>query len=820
MAKRRMGLAVAVAGALVLTVALAGTAPATGPTGLADGTETNDAYTMRLWGLDRIATSAAVAHLQLGNAGGNPPPPQTNLGTAGYPYTLGVRDGYYHGANTKGRIPGAIIVTAGDRFADALAGAALWQFPSGLSLTPVEGGGNALVDTTNAPIVLTASGREGAKDLSATAGRVADRYRTAGATSAIILGGKEAVPTEVEGKLKDKGYKVFRLGGSDRYDTARVVAMAAGVGAAGTDGTCATPDVDPANLEFWAGANQADCKVLDRTVFLADGTTGADALAVAPIAAWNHVPILLTAGSGLPVATAAALSSLKPDNIVVLGGPARIPSETASAAAYYAGSQAKVSRIAGADRYQTSVLIAEALAGIYPTAETPAVTFSNQTFCFARSEGTGDESKGWPDALTAGPACAQLSGGYDDSQPTRMAPPVDGEAHNTELQFLGGAAPRKITPLLLVASGDLGAVSGFLAGLFPSGAGYKTGEDALGTSNGGFGYLFGGAAAISTNLQAEMSRLLSGGTYSDALGVVGDRGPAMATNKVFFTKRPLLKGFVRPEPEPAAGEGRYVCAVRGSLADVRWLTIYDTNDATAGMKDSRAVSDLAMDSAGTVRDSGGYAGSPPVSLPICAGFTANEPQLGGGDDKIIFGVGQSLSGNLTGAIEFNYADNGFSATQETADGEVTSLPAGENPTTATGSDLHPTIEHPSDPQIMPPDSSFTIGDSPATYRIGITLSRPAAGIQSFTGTYHLYSVLPTDGRIDGTVTGEARLVGSIWYLDGMYTHTGSGTNVVSNGYAGISGNGGFQLVWDTKGTAADNTDDTVTANFDGLAVIP
>lgn len=91
---------------------------------------------------------------------------------------------------------------------------------------------------------------------------------------------------------------------------------------------------------------------------LASGEVFADALAAGPLAGTMYDPILLTGATELPKETAAALERLEPDRIVVLGGETRISFGVLNAAEAYSPD---VTRLAGADRYETAALIAARL---------------------------------------------------------------------------------------------------------------------------------------------------------------------------------------------------------------------------------------------------------------------------------------------------------------------------------------------------------------------------------------------------------------------------------------------------------------------------
>ncbi len=98
---------------------------------------------------------------------------------------------------------------------------------------------------------------------------------------------------------------------------------------------------------------------------MSTGANFPDALAGAPASAVFGGPLLLVTRSAVPSATAAELSRLKPQRIVILGGAGVVGGSVATKLdAYTTG---PVSRMAGADRYATAGTVA---AQSFPTAET------------------------------------------------------------------------------------------------------------------------------------------------------------------------------------------------------------------------------------------------------------------------------------------------------------------------------------------------------------------------------------------------------------------------------------------------------------------
>ncbi len=118
-----------------------------------------------------------------------------------------------------------------------------------------------------------------------------------------------------------------RLAGSDRYDTASVVAAAA----------------------YPEGAH---------TVIVTNGEEllgYADAFAASALAGALEAPILLTRAAYLPAETAAAITALGALQVVILGGTVAVSQDVE---ATLAGMVDTVERIGGDDRYETAALIA------------------------------------------------------------------------------------------------------------------------------------------------------------------------------------------------------------------------------------------------------------------------------------------------------------------------------------------------------------------------------------------------------------------------------------------------------------------------------
>ena len=173
---------------------------------------------------------------------------------------------------------------------------------------------------------------------------------------------------------------LVRAAGADRYETAALIAQGS-----------FQPSADP-------GKSAASA------VFITSGEAPADALSAGPAAASVDAPLLLTRPDTLPDATTSELQRLRPATVYVVGGTERI-SDSVLAAIAAASPGASVQRIAGADRYQTAVQIAEKF---FPDADGVVLT-------------RGDT---FPDALSGGAAAAAAALPLMLTEPTALPAPV------------------------------------------------------------------------------------------------------------------------------------------------------------------------------------------------------------------------------------------------------------------------------------------------------------------------------------------------------------------------------------------------------------
>lgn len=201
---------------------------------------------------------------------------------------------------------GAVVVSAGYKYADALAGA-------------------RLASATSAPLLLTESDK-----LTASIGAEISRVLAPGGTI-YVLGGSGTVSSGVETSLAalSPNFTVKRLAGDDRFETASRIAAEVAAQAPGTD---------------------------TAPIYLASGVNFPDGLAVSALAARTGGVVLLTDGPVMPKATSDYLTAhdATGSRVVPVGGPA---AEAAKSLPVSGGSSARA--IVGIDRFDTAKLVAQ-----------------------------------------------------------------------------------------------------------------------------------------------------------------------------------------------------------------------------------------------------------------------------------------------------------------------------------------------------------------------------------------------------------------------------------------------------------------------------
>lgn len=238
-------------------------------------------------------------------------------------------------------------------------------------------------------------------------------------TTAVVVGGPAAVGAAVLDELRALGFDVGRLSGLDRFataaDIARSVAERRGIGS-------------------WPGKG--------RTAFIASGVSPADALAAGPIASAAGIPLLLTRSTALPAPTAAAITELGIQHVVILGGTAAVSAPVSQTLAQLTGSTP--TRLGGSNRHETAALVASAaLASFDFGGGVLLVNGANDRF---------------PDAMAAGPLGSALGRPVllvsDSSVPAATRAWLSANAERLDrLTAIGGE--RAVPPAVLAGALDV-----------------------------------------------------------------------------------------------------------------------------------------------------------------------------------------------------------------------------------------------------------------------------------------------------------------------------------------------------------------------------
>ncbi len=128
------------------------------------------------------------------------------------------------------------------------------------------------------------------------------------------------------------------------------------------------------------------------TVFIASGEVFTDALSGGPAAAGASAPTLLVRQNAIPMETLLEISRLRPQNIVVLGGPVTVSEQVFNSLSTYAPT---VDRWASDNRYSTSAAVS-ANAFTDPAAVDTVYIASGEIFSDALSGGAAAAAEGSP----------------------------------------------------------------------------------------------------------------------------------------------------------------------------------------------------------------------------------------------------------------------------------------------------------------------------------------------------------------------------------------------------------------------------------------
>ncbi len=179
--------------------------------------------------------------------------------------------------------------------------------------------GVPLAAQLDAPIILTKG--------EAPEESVAGELERLSAKNVYILGGELSISADFAAALTAKGYNVERIAGATRYATAAAVA-----------GKMIELGAEP------------------ESVFIASGVNFPDALAVSPAAGVLGQPILYAGADGtLSTETLDVISDSDAAGAVILGGEVAVPAQVSEILTSVGVTG--IERIAGSDRYQTSLAI-------------------------------------------------------------------------------------------------------------------------------------------------------------------------------------------------------------------------------------------------------------------------------------------------------------------------------------------------------------------------------------------------------------------------------------------------------------------------------
>ena len=261
-----------------------------------------------------------------------------------------------------------VVIARGDNFPDALAASYL----AGKNRVPI-----LLTTPSSVPAETVASLREhGVTDVVLVGGTTSITPAVAAFISALPAYQASA---NLSGAATGNTITVTRVGGADRYDTAKAVAEQAGLDGAGTAGIL----------------NGTSCSA-EKTAILASGENFPDALAAGGLAfggvrgcGGGPLPLLLTPKNGLTQSTVEAISDLGIKQIILMGGEQSVVPAVQSALETLPG--VTVGRVAGPTRQDTAIALANTILG------QPTIGKWNRGGFLVATPGT------FPDALVAAP---------------------------------------------------------------------------------------------------------------------------------------------------------------------------------------------------------------------------------------------------------------------------------------------------------------------------------------------------------------------------------------------------------------------------------
>lgn len=283
-----------------------------------------------------------------------------------------------------------------------------------------------------------------------------------------------------------------------------------------TSPTTAPNSVTQANVIItrFTGANRFDTSVLvaqhyfpqAKTVFIATGKNFPDALAAGPATsklaqAQGGAPILLV-GDTLSATAQTYLRTAKPQQVIVVGGPATVPQAVTDQITQATGAQP--TRVSGVDRFATAAAIAD----FWDPAADGGQSVANSEVGQGTPPNTVYLASGldFPDALSGGALAAE------QKMPLLLVRP-------NELPATTAAALQKLRPQNIVALGGQAAVSDqVLTAAGTAVANAEAGTPAAQTSRIAGADRFATAAEVASRFASKTHGIaVVGHTYPDAL---------------------------------------------------------------------------------------------------------------------------------------------------------------------------------------------------------------------------------------------------------------------------------------------------------------
>jgi putative cell wall-binding protein len=243
---------------------------------------------------------------------------------------------------------------------DAVIVAYAYDYPDALAASTLAG-------CIDGPILLSETG-----DISAV---TLDEISRLSPSTIYIVGETGVMSAKAKTTLEGLSFQptVVRLGGADRYETARLI-------------------VDE-SVRLGARTDE---------MYLVTGENFADALAVSSFAVSQKIPILLTATASLSAQTAAYLTGTNPANIFIIGGPGAISDSVLNEVKGKVPS-ATTTRLFGDDRYDTAEAVVGAMISRYELRPTVLGIATGNDFADALSGGAALGTRGGVLLITDGP---------------------------------------------------------------------------------------------------------------------------------------------------------------------------------------------------------------------------------------------------------------------------------------------------------------------------------------------------------------------------------------------------------------------------------